>query len=81
MDKERIEERKIVMKQLGNNLRTLRKKRNLTQSEVAKLNGISLRSYSKYECGHAVMCVKTLFKLARFYGVTVSSLFAEEAKI
>ena len=48
MDKERIEERKIVMKQIGNNLRTLRKKCNLTQSEVAKMNGISLRSYSKY---------------------------------
>lgn len=78
MDKERIEERKIVMKQIGNNLRTLRKKRNLTQSEVAKMNGISLRSYSKYECGHAMMYVRTLFKLARFYGVKITYLVDEK---
>ena len=74
-------ERKEFMKLLGSRLRKLREKKNLTQSEVAKMNGISLRSYSKYECGHAMMYVKTLFKLARFYGVTVSSLFAEEPKI
>ena len=78
MDKERIEERKIVMKQIGNNLRTLRKKRNLTQSEVAKMNGISLRSYSKYECGHAMMYIRTLFKLARFYGVKITYLVDEK---
>lgn len=78
MDKERIEERKIVMKQIGNNLRTLRKKRNLTQSEVAKMTGISLRSYSKYECGHAMMHVRTLFKLARFYGVKITYLVDEK---
>ena len=78
MDKERIEERKIVMKQIGNNLRTLRKKRNLTQSEVAKMNGISLRSYSKYECGHAMMYVRTLFKLAKFYNVKITCLVDEE---
>ena len=78
MDKERIEERKIVMKQIRNNLRTLRKKRNLTQSEVAKMNGISLRSYSKYECGHAMMYIRTLFKLARFYGVKITYLVDEK---
>ena len=66
------------MKQIGNNLRTLRKKRNLTQSEVAKMNGISLRSYSKYECGHAMMYVRTLFKLARFYGVKITYLVDEK---
>ena len=74
-------ERKEFMKLLGGKLRKLRIEKNLTQSEVAKLNGISLRSYSKYECGRALVGVKTLFKLARFYGVTVSSLFAEEPKI
>ena len=74
-------ERKEFMKLLGNRLRKLREEKNLTQSEVAKMNGISLRSYSKYECGRALVGVKTLFKLARFYGVTVSSLFAEEPKI
>lgn len=78
MDKE---EKNRLMKLLGGKLRKLRKEKNLTQSEVAKLNGISLRSYSKYECGHAVMCVKTLFKLARFYGVTVSFLLADKPKI
>ena len=71
------EERKRVMKQIGNNLRKLRKKKNLTQSEVAKMNGISLRSYSKYECGHAMMHVRTLFKLARFYDVKVTYLVDE----
>ena len=68
------EERKRVMKQIGNNLRNLRKKKNLTQSEVVKMNGISLRSYSKYECGHAMMHVRTLFKLAIFYDVKVTCL-------
>ena len=72
------EERKRVMKQIGNNLRKLRKKKNLTQSEVAKMNGISLRSYSKYECGHAMMYIRTLFKLARFYGVKITYLVDEK---
>ncbi len=71
------EERKRVMKQIGNNLRKLRKKKNLTQSEVAKMNDISLRSYSKYECGHTMMLIKTLFKLARFYDVKVTYLVDE----
>ena len=71
-------ERKEFMKLLGNRLRKLREKKNLTQSEVAKMNGISLRSYSKYECGRALVGVKTLFKLARFYGVTVSFLLADK---
>lgn len=71
-------ERKEFMKLLGNRLRKLREKKNLTQSEVAKINGISLRSYSKYECGRALVGVKTLFKLARFYGVTVSFLLADK---
>lgn len=71
------EEQKRVMKQIGNNLRKLRKKKNLTQSEVAKMNGISLRSYSKYECGHAMMHVRTLFKLANFFDVKVTCLVDE----
>ncbi len=71
-------ERKEFMKLLGSRLRKLREKKNLTQSEVAKMNGISLRSYSKYECGRALVGVKTLFKLARFYGVTVSFLLADK---
>ena len=71
-------ERKEFMKLLGNRLRKLREKKILTQSEVAKMNGISLRSYSKYECGRALVGVKTLFKLARFYGVTVSFLLADK---
>ena len=78
MDKE---ERNRLMKIIGNRLRKLRIEKNLTQSEVAKINGISLRSYSKYECGRALVGVKTLFKLARFYGVTVSFLLAEVPKI
>ena len=47
------------------------------RSEVAKMNDISLRSYSKYECGHTMMLIKTLFKLARFYDVKVTYLVDE----
>ena len=78
MNKEQIEERIELMKIVGERLRKLREKRSLTQSEVAKMNGISLRSYSKYECGHAMMHVRTLFKLARFYSVKITCLVDEE---
>ena len=78
MNKEQIEERNRLMKIIGNRLRKLRKEKNLTQSEVAKMNGISLRSYSKYECGHAMMHVRTLFKLARFYSVKITYLVDEK---
>ncbi len=78
MNKEQIEERIELMKIVGERLRKLREKRNLTQSEVAKMNGISLRSYSKYECGHAMMHVRTLFKLAKFYNVKITCLVDEE---
>ncbi len=71
------EERKRIMKQIGNNLRKLRKKKNLTQSEVAKMTGISLSSYSKYERGYGVRYIRTLFKLARFYGVKITYLVDE----
>lgn len=78
MNKEQIEERIELMKIVGEKLRKLREKRNLTQSEVAKMNGISLRSYSKYECGHAMMYIRTLFKLAKFYGVKITYLVDEK---
>lgn len=74
MNKEQIEERNRLMKIIGNRLRKLRKEKNLTQSEVAKMTGISLSSYSKYERGYGVRYIRTLFKLARFYDVKITYL-------
>lgn len=61
-----------------NNLKTVRKNKGLTQSDVAKYIGISQNNYSYWENGKVKIDNATLLKLADFFGVSVDYLLGRE---
>lgn len=52
-------------------IRDLREDRDLTQTQVAKILGMSQTGYSKYETGENDLPSSILIKLADFYNVSV----------
>ncbi len=55
-------------------IRDLREDRDLNQTEVAKILGMSQTGYSKYETGENDIPTDILIKLADFYDVSVDYL-------
>lgn len=55
-------------------IRAMREDRDLNQSKVAKLLGMSQTGYSKYETGENDIPTQVLIKLARFYDTSVDYL-------
>ena len=55
-------------------IRDLREDRDLTQTQVAKMLGMSQTGYSKYETGENDIPTAILIKLADFYGTTTDYL-------
>ena len=68
--------RKVDPKTSGERLRKLRGIR--TRVGVAKELGISYSALSFYENGDRTPSSRVMEKLARYYGVTVESIFFEE---
>lgn len=62
-------------------LKILRKKRNLTQKDVADAVGITFQTYSYYETGRTKPTPETLCKLADFFGVTVDELLGRSPQL
>ncbi len=54
-----------------NRIRDLREDKDLTQSEVAQMLGMSQTGYSKYETGENDIPTYVLIKLSDFYGVSI----------
>lgn len=52
-------------------LRDLREDKDLTQTDVAKILGMSQTGYSKYETGENDIPTQILIKLADFYDTSV----------
>ena len=52
-------------------LAEMRKSKNLTQAELAKILGCSQTTYSRYETGVTCVPVDVLIKLADFYQVSI----------
>ena len=57
-----------------NNLKTLRKENNKTQSDLAKILNVTTGSYNQYELGNTEPNIDILIKLADYYGVSVDYL-------
>ena len=55
-------------------LRDLREVRDLSQTQVAKMLGMSQTGYSKYETGENDIPTEVLIKLANFYGTSIDYL-------
>ena len=58
-------------------IRDLREDCDLTQTQVAKMLGMSQTSYSKYETGENDVPTTILIKLARFYDTSIDYLLGE----
>ena len=61
-------------------IRDLRTDRDLTQTQVAQMLGMSQTGYSKYETGENDIPTAVLIKLADFYNVTTDSLLGRTDK-
>ncbi len=58
-------------------IRDLRQDRDMTQSQIAKMLGMSQTGYSKYETGENDIPTQILIRLARFYDTSVDYLLGE----
>ena len=58
-------------------IRDLREDRDLTQSTVAKMLGMSQTGYSKYETGENDIPTTILIRLARFYNTSSDYLLGQ----
>lgn len=58
-------------------IRDLREDRDLNQTQVAKMLGMSQTGYSKYETGENDIPTSILIQLARFYGTSIDYLLGE----
>ena len=58
-------------------IRNLREDRDLNQTEVAKILGMSQTGYSKYETGENDIPTAVLIHLSRFYNVSIDYLLGE----
>lgn len=59
---------------IGNNLADLRKRKGLTQMELAEKFNYTDRAVSKWENGDTLPDVEVLYQLCEFYGVTLDYL-------
>lgn len=58
-------------------IRDMREDRDLNQTEVARMLGMSQTGYSKYETGENDIPTAILIKLARFYNTSIDYLLGE----
>lgn len=71
---EQAQPRKPLKKIVAENLTELRKKKGLTQIQLAEEFNYSDKAVSKWECGDTTPDIETLQSLADFYGVTLDYL-------
>lgn len=60
-----------------NRIRDLREDRDMNQTQIAKILGMSQTGYSKYETGENDLPTAILIKLARFYNTSIDYLLGE----
>ena len=69
-------EKEAFLKNLGANLRRLRKEQNLTQTELASLIGKDRQSYQRIELGNTNPTVGYLLEVAKGLKIPFSELFS-----
>jgi transcriptional regulator with XRE-family HTH domain len=60
-----------------NRIRDLREDKDLNQTQIAKMLGMSQTGYSKYETGENDIPTAVLIQLARFYNTSIDYLLGE----
>ena len=66
--------KKWLQKISGNNIVTFRKEKNLTQSELAELIGVSTQAVSKWETGSGMPDISQIVPLARVLAISTDKL-------
>ena len=65
-------------KNFSSNLRNIRKKRNMTQKQLAELLGYSEKTVSKWERGACVPDIDVLFGIAKVFQMSIENLFSDK---
>jgi transcriptional regulator with XRE-family HTH domain len=63
---------------IADNLRYLRKRKGVTQTEVAKAHGVPATTYNAYETGQNVPRDDMKLKIADYYGRSVQFIFFKQ---
>ena len=63
---------------VGQNIRRFRKEKNLTQSELAELLGVSVQAISKWESGTSTPELEKLLALCECFNITLDELVRDE---
>lgn len=71
---------KELLVEFGNRLKELRKKKGLTQQNMADVMGLTMRNYQRYEYGMINVPATTLNFFADFFGVTTDYLLGREER-
>ena len=66
--------------ELGNRLSDLRKKKGLSQEQLADQLGVSRQAISKWECGESSPDTDNLIELSKIYGVSLDELVGNAPK-
>jgi len=66
--------------QLGDNLRILRKERNLSEREVSNMLHVDITTISKYEHNTRTPDIYTMIKFADVYDVSLDKLVGREER-
>lgn len=69
---------KIITREEYMNLKNLRKNEHLTQQEMAKICGVTLRSYQNYESGQREMSYASLKKIADKFNISIDYLLGHQ---
>lgn len=72
-------EEKELIKKLGQSIAKLRREANMTQLDLAANIGIEESALRRVEIGKTNPTTKTLYKISRGLGVTISELFSFES--
>lgn len=70
--------KKELLVGFGNRLKELRKKKRLTQQDMADMMDLTMRNYQRYEYGMINVPATTLNFFADFFGVTTDYLLGRE---
>ena len=70
---------KISVKALSENIRSIRLKRGISQTELAEKSGVNLKSISRYELGNSIPPANVLKGIAIVLGVSADALLGDSA--
>lgn len=71
----------MTNKTLASKIKELRKLHNYNQADVAAALGVVRQTYSHYETGKRTPSNDVLYKLAKFYNITVDDLMANTVEL